>query len=273
MSGLLDLMARTSLERWHAARSKESLLALRARCADLAAPPSLKLDGRFDLIAEVKLKTPSEGTLAVPGVDREGFVVAQAARYEAAGACAISVLTEPLRFGGELSDLQAVAAAVSVPAMRKDFLVAPYQVWEARAVGAGGVLAIARMLEDGALHDLLGAAVEAGLFVLLEAFDAADLARCREVASGWTAPTPLLVGVNTRNLVTLAVDAERLGTLAPMLPSSVPCVAESGITGPEATRRAAGQGYQLGLVGSALMRAEDPRVLGAAMLAAGRRTS
>ena len=272
MSGLLDEMARTSRVRCDQAMSRESLDDLRARCADVAPGPRLKLDGRFDLIAEVKLSTPSEGTLAVPPGDRAGFVQAAARRYAAAGAAAVSVLTEPLRFGGCLDDLAAVASVLDVPAMRKDFLVDAYQIWEARAVRAGGALLIARMLDDRTMGSMLEAAAEAGLFVLLEAFDADDLARCRHVAAAWSHDVPLLVGVNTRDLVTLAVDPERLGHLASHLPSEVPCVAESGMKTPQDTARVQRQGYRLGLVGSALMRAADPGELATGMLASARGT-
>jgi indole-3-glycerol phosphate synthase len=268
MTGLLAQMAVTSRERVEAERARIGLRELRARCADLPAPPRLRLDPAFDLIAEVKLSTPSEGVLVAPE-DRQGFVVGQARRYEAAGAVAVSVLTEPLRFGGELGDLRAAAAALSVPAMRKDFLVDPYQVWEAREAGAGGVLLIVRMLDERALEALTGAAIEAGLFVLIEAFDATDLERCGRIAEGWQGPE-LLVGVNVRDLVSLQVDEGRLEALASLLPPGAPAVAESGMRGPADTARAACLGYRLGLVGTALMRSTEPEVLGRAMLASAR---
>lgn len=270
MSGFLDEMAAVSWARVHEAQAKEPIEALRARALATPTPPSLRL-GAFSLIAEVKLHAPSVGELAAPISDRLGFVTGQALRYEAAGAHAISVLTEPSRFKGELSDLQAVAGALQgIPAMRKDFLVHPYQLWEARLVGAGGALLIARMLDDEALNEMLAVAQEAGLFVLLEAFDEEDLRRCREVAAQWPASSPpLMVGVNTRDLSTLQVDEHRLSRLASSLPAEVPGVAESGMATPADVGAAASMGYTVALVGSALMTADDPRALAAAMLEAG----
>lgn len=259
MSGFLDEMAAAS----------------RARVPDqvgaAVAAPSLVLSDTFDVIAEIKLRAPSAGRLALPPSDRAGFVVQRAQAYAQAGASAISVLTEPTRFDGALADLEAAAAAVEVPVMRKDFLVDPIQVAEAAAAGAGGVLLIARMLADDVLDACLGEAVDRGLFVLLEAFDGADLSRCRARAAAWSAAAaPLLVGVNTRDLSTLQVDGGRLERLVPELPTAVPCVAESGLTQPQDARRVRRMGYRLALVGSALMASDDPGALLASMLAAGR---
>ncbi len=271
MSDFLAVMAASSDARWREAEAMESIDALKARALRTPNPPRLTLDGRFDLLAEVKLVAPSAGRLATPVGDRAGFVVAQALRYQAAGACAISVLTEPDRFDGRLSDLAAVVAALSVPAMRKDFLVAPYQIWEARAAGAGGVLLIVRMLSPDALKALVDAAIEAGLFVLLEAFDEEDLARSAEFVAAWPAGAqPLMVGVNTRDLSTLQVAEGRLESLAGVLPAGVPGVAESGLRVPADAARARALGYTVALIGSALMASSDPESLGRAMLAAGR---
>jgi len=196
-------------------------------------------------------------------------VVAQARTYEQVGAAAISVLTEPDRFDGDLSHLAAVSAAVATPTMRKDFLVDPYQIWEARLAGASGVLLIVRQAPDSVLAELRDAAAEAGLFLLLEAFDEADLERAGPLLAGWTGAQPALVGVNSRDLRTLRVVPDRLTRLAPLLPS-FPAVAESGMATPEDIASAVSSGYRLALVGSALMSAEDPARLAAAMLAAGR---
>ncbi len=232
--------------------------------------PSLILEG-FDVIAEIKLRAPSAGRLAMPPSDRAGFVTARAQAYARAGAAAISVLTEPTRFDGALADLETATAAVDVPVMRKDFLVDPVQVAEAAAAGAGGVLLIARMLSDDVLDACLTSASDAGLFVLLEAFDAEDLSRSATRADAWPAGAPpLLVGVNTRDLSTLQVDPDRLGALSAHLPRSVPCVAESGLRTPQDAARVVGMGYRLALVGSALMASEHPGALLAAMIAAGR---
>jgi indole-3-glycerol phosphate synthase len=262
----LEQMARHSRQRAREARAALGEAALLAACAATPPPPPLVL-GNFDLVAEIKRSSPSEG-----GLETETDVAGRACAYAAAGAAAVSVLTEPGRFAGSLEDLAEAAAALrplGVPAMRKDFLVDPWQVLEARAAGAGGVLLIVAMLEDAALGELLVAAREHGLFVLLEAFDEADLARAARLLPTAGEP-PVLVGVNTRDLRNLAVDPGRLARLAPALPPGVPAVAESGIRDAAAAGQAARLGYRLALVGTALMRAPDPRALAAAMLAAGR---
>lgn len=127
----------------------------------------------FDLIAEVKRRSPAAGNLAGKALR----ITEQARSYARGGAAALSVLTEPEAFDGDLSHLQEVAAAVAAPCMRKDFLVSPYQVLEARAAGASGVLLIAAMLNDAQLQDMLRYAHRLGLFALVEIFDAADLER------------------------------------------------------------------------------------------------
>ncbi len=230
-------------------------------------PPRLALDG-FGVIAEVKLRAPSAGALHTPA-DPHGFVAARARTYAGAGAVGVSVLTEPDRFGGDLGHLEAAAASCPVPVMRKDFLVDPVQVWEAAAAGASGVLLIVRMLDDAELEALLAATVEAGLFALVEAFDQRDLQRLAGHALG----PDTLVGVNTRDLVTLEVVPERLRDLRPLVPPEVPAVAESGMTGAADVGRAAAQGWDLALVGTALMRTSDPAALLRKMTATGREMS
>jgi indole-3-glycerol phosphate synthase len=181
------------------------------------------------------------------------------------------VLTEPEHFAGDLSHLAAIARAVPVPVMRKDFLVDPYQVLEARAAGAGGVLLIVRLLRDELLHEMLDAAFASGLFVLLECFDAADIERAaRESKRVDGAPGRLLLGLNVRDLTTFAIDLGRLEQLVPCFPPGVPRVAESGLAGPADARRAAALGYALALAGTALMQAADPARATAAMIEAGR---
>jgi indole-3-glycerol phosphate synthase len=163
--------------------------------------------------------------------------------------------------------------------MRKDFLVDPYQVLEARAAGAGGVLVIVRMLTRARMEALLDAAAELGLFVLLEAFDDADLEAARAVLtdrrpagrtpSGPPAPA-ILVGINCRDLQTLAVVPQRFAELAPRLPPSLPCVAESGVATPAEALAMRGLGYRLALIGTALMGTDDPATLLADILQAAR---
>jgi indole-3-glycerol phosphate synthase len=175
-------------------------------------------------------------------------------------------LTEPSRFDGELAHLEAVvAAAPGTPVMRKDFLVDTVQVLEARAAGASGVLLIATMLDDGKLQAMLDCAFEHGMFVLLESFDEDDLRRSARLLDR---DGQLLIGVNTRNLRTLEVDGERLQRFSPLLPDGH-CVAESGLREAGDAAKVASWGYTMALVGTALMRSDDPTALIAAMRAAG----
>ena len=267
MADFLDKMATSS-------RDRASLLEARWSDDQLDRPVvPLTLSG-FDLIAEIKDRSPAEGALDDASFDRG----ARAVEYASGGAAAISVLTEPSRFDGEIAHLAAVAAAVEgmdVPVMRKDFLVDTAQILEARASGASGVLLIAAILDDTRLEDMLACAREHSLFVLLEAFGEDDLARCaalleRHVHREQAAAGRLLVGVNTRNLRTLEVDPQRLESLAPSLPDGAVAVAESGLVTPSDAARVALQGYAMALVGTALMRAAEPRRLVADMLEAGR---
>lgn len=218
--------------------------------------------GTFDVVAEIKNRSPAEGELSTAA----GDPVSRARAYAAGGAAAISVLTEPSRFDGELAHLEEVVAAVpDTPVMRKDFLVDPVQVLEARKAGASGVLLITTMLDDATLGSMLDCAFEHGMFVLLESFDKDDLKRSsRFLDRGGQ----LLIGVNTRNLRTLKVDADRLERLGPALPDAR-CVAESGLHSAADAARVAGWGYTMALVGTALMRSDDPTALVTAMRAAG----
>jgi indole-3-glycerol phosphate synthase len=263
-------LAQTSRERVARARAQRGDLATQALAHAAPAAPPLKLSPQgFDLIAEVKLRSPAVGKLEQGTQD----IAARAVDYASAGAAAISVLTEPTRFDGELSHLEQAARALgtSIPAMRKDFLVDPYQVYEARAAGAGGVLVILRMLERAQITALLDAAVELRLFVLLEAFDEFDLKLAGALVRAYADRAQLLVGVNCRDLSTLQVVPGRLEALAADLPEGVPGVAESGVESSADVERLAAAGYQMALVGSALMRAGDRVELARSLLAAGRR--
>ena len=262
MSDFLQSMATLSAER-AAATGKLSAAEL-----DKVVVP-LRL-GVFDVIAEIKDRSPAEGELATESADRS-----QRARdYAAGGAAAISVLTEPSRFDGSLEHLRDVVAAVpNTPVMRKDFLVDPVQILEARAAGASGVLLIATMLDDTQLRSMLDCATEHGLFVLLESFDKQDLLRTAQLLDNSADQQraedgQLLFGVNTRDLRTLHVDPERLRNLAPVLPAGR-CVAESGLYDAADAATVAGLGYQLALVGTALMRSDAPAELVQEMRTAG----
>ena len=269
MSGpFLKEMAAGSHARVRTAKAALSEAALAERARRAPAPPPLRLEG-FDLIAELKLRSPASGRLAADDAD----LAVRVTGYAHAGAAAVSVLTEPSRFDGALPHLTDAAQALAplgVPVMRKDFLVDAYQVLEARAAGAGGVLLILRMLSREALAALIGCAREHGLFVLLEAFDAEDVERMHEVIAADAGRSTLLAGVNCRDLTSLAVVPARLLELAPLLPPGVPHVAESGVESAADAGRLARAGYGLILVGSALMRGADPAALAEKLLAAGR---
>lgn len=267
----LEQMARTSAARVAAARASLPLGPLRERA--LSAPPAPRLalsDEGFDLIMELKLASPAQGVLAGATLDLEAQVLA----YAESGAAVVSVLTEPSRFHGELAHLARAAKVLDprgVPVMRKDFLVDPYQLYEARAAGAGGALLIARMLDDALLDELLETSRELGLFVLLEAFDAGDVARCAAAARRWPGRRDdLMIGVNSRDLATLAVVPRRLEALVSSLPAAHPRVAESGLSTAADAQRLAAAGYSLALVGTALMSAADPVALGRRMILDGR---
>ena len=261
-----------------ASRSTERAAAVTAgfRSSDFDKPVVPLVLGTFDVIAEIKNKSPAEGDLAnTDGAPAGGGAHSRRAQdYAQGGAAAISVLTEPSRFAGELGHLEAVVTAVpGTPVMRKDFLVEPVQLLEARKAGASGVLLIISILSDDKLREMLRCAWEHDMFVLLESFDEDDLARASRTLDnsadqGRARSDQLLIGVNTRNLRTLEVDADRLQELAPALPAAR-CVAESGLLVPDDAASVAGWGYQLALVGSALMRSDDPETLVSAMREAG----
>ncbi len=193
------------------------------------------------VIAEIKRRSPSKGEIA-PSLD----AVLQARAYEAAGAEAISVLTEPDRFGGSLDDLRAVAAAVDLPVLRKDFIVDPCQVWEAADAGAAAVLLIAAALPAGSLGALLDECHDCGLDALVEVHDAVDLERAYSVGAS-------MMGVNNRDLRTLDVDLSVTEELGALIGSCVLFVSESGIGAPRDARRVRAAGAQAILVGEALL--------------------
>jgi indole-3-glycerol phosphate synthase len=259
-------MAASSRARSLAAQAKLPERELRARLHDLPPAPRLRL-GSFDLIAEVKLRSPAVGLLKAAADEDVG---ARVSTYARAGAAAVSILTEPSRFDGSLDDLEKGANALrplAVPAMRKDFIVDRYQVLEGRLAGAGGVLAILRMIPRLDLEQVIDTALDQGMFVLLEAFDEPDieLASSLLLARG-ARRAQLMVGVNSRDLVTLKVVPGRLDMLAGKLPRDVKRVAESGVATADDAARMARHGYDLALVGSALMSAPDPALLARQML-------
>jgi indole-3-glycerol phosphate synthase len=207
--------------------------------------PELRRAGS-SVIAEVKRRSPSKGDLAaIPDP------ASLAAAYERGGAAAVSVLTEERRFGGSLADLDAVRARVGVPLLRKDFVVDPYQLLEARAHGADLALLIVAALPGDLLERLHDTARELGLTPLVEVHDEPEAERAIVLGAG-------LIGVNARNLKTLDIDAATFGKLAPMLPEDVVTVAESGIFAADDVRRFVGEGADAVLVGEALVKDGDP---------------
>ncbi len=228
---------------------------LEKRAAD-AAPPrdfaaALWRPGEVRLLAEVKRRSPSAGEIR-PGADP-----AEVARdYEAGGAAALSVLTDGAYFGGSLAALGAVRQAVALPVLRKDFVVHPVQLWEARAAGADAVLLIVRILDDALLGELLALAGELGMAALVEVHDAAELRRA--LAAGTQ-----LVGVNNRDLATFETDLARSLELVRRVPSGVTFVAESGIRTAADVEQLGAAGVDAVLVGESLMRQPDLRAAAA----------
>ncbi|HJQ77776.1 MAG TPA: indole-3-glycerol-phosphate synthase [Acidimicrobiia bacterium] len=264
MSDFLDTMAEASARRAWQAKSAATRNGLRSRTVSAPPPRPLELgESGFDVIAEAKLASPAQGAL-IEG-DDDTTVVELAADFVEHGAVAISVLTEETQFRGSLDHLEAVSAAVRAPVMRKDFLVDPIQVDEARAAGASGVLLIARLLPGALLTEMTDRALALGLFVLVEVFDRSDLETAAVVFD-----REVLVGVNSRDLATLDVDRTRLRALAPHLPDGLPAVAESGIRSERDAVAICGLGYRLALVGSSLVTANRPGPALAELVAAGR---
>lgn len=198
------------------------------------------------VIAELKKASPSRGLI------RADFPVAELAReLEQAGAAALSVLTEEEFFQGSLANLRAASAAVSIPCLRKDFIVDPFQVLEARANRADAVLLIVASLSDSELRQLHAAAHEHGLDVLCEVHDRAELERA--LAAGCD-----VIGVNSRDLRTFAVDLDTALRLAPEIPAGKIKVAESGIHSAADVERLRAAGFDAVLVGESLMKAPRP---------------
>lgn len=215
-----------------------------------SAPPTRDFAGALRhecvaLIAEVKRASPSKGLLV-----SEFDPAAIGAVYAQNGADCISVLTDERFFQGSLAHLQAVRAAANVPLLRKDFTIAPYQIYEARAAGADAVLLIVAALADGALSDLHALAQEVGLAALVEVHDERELERALKLGAR-------LIGVNNRDLKTFDVDMGTTARLAALVPPEVTLVAESGVVTAEDVKGMGQVGADAVLVGEALMRAVD----------------
>jgi indole-3-glycerol phosphate synthase len=269
--GLLADMLHSGRRRVAEARERVPEAALRAAVRATPTPPPLRLDPEgFDVIAELKLRSPSLGDLSAATLDP----VRRLEAYAQGGAAVCSILTEPTRFDGDLDHLRLAAETLQpfgVPAMRKDFLVDPYQVIEARACGASGILLIVRMVPRDALIEMLDCAADLGLFVLLEAFDADDLEVATSIARERAGrDEQVLMGLNCRDLETLEIDPRRFASLRGRLPVEWPAVAESGVQSPQDAARVAGLDYRLALVGTSLMRRGDPAEAVRELVEAGR---
>ena len=215
--------------------AKDALSALRNR------------DGAVKIISEVKRSSPSKGALAaIPDP------AALASTYEAGGATVISVLTEQRRFNGSLADLDAVRAAVDIPILRKDFIVTPYQIHEARAHGADLVLLIVAALEQSALVSLLERTRSLGMEALVETHSRLEALRALEAGAS-------IIGVNARNLKTLEVDRSTVEQVIDVIPQNVVAVAESGVAKAHDVFEYAKWGADAVLVGEALVTSGDPR--------------
>jgi indole-3-glycerol phosphate synthase len=201
---------------------------------------------RVNVIAECKRRSPSKGVIRA---DYHPTTIATA--YEAAGAAAISVLTEPTFFDGSLEHLRAVRAAVRIPLLRKDFIVSEYQLFEARANGADAILLIVSALTPAELASLRTRAADLGLDALVEIHDASELAVAVDAGAE-------IIGVNNRNLRTLTVDVHASESLIGSMPPGVVAVSESGLKSPQDLIRLSQLGYRTFLIGERFMAAADP---------------
>jgi len=267
-SSFLESMAAKSRQRAEELVAHDYAAEFTRRIRPLPAARVLKLDGDgFDIIAEIKRRSPSAGVLA-----DEGASVSHRARaYQIAGAAAVSVLTEPSAFGGSLTDLDEAAGASQCPTMRKDFLVHPVQVLEARAHGASGVLLIVRLLNQSTMARTLDTVAQLGMFALLEVFTADDVPAL-ERALEYAVQCGAIVypGVNCRDLDTLEVDQHRHAELLRSMPGVLPIIAESGVACAADVAKLAQQGYRAALIGTALMRGRDAGAALRELLVAGR---
>jgi len=217
----------------------------------------LRVSDAVTVIAEVKRSSPSRGSLA-----SIADPAALALEYEKGGAAAISVLTERRKFNGSLADLDSVRGAVDIPVLRKDFIVTPYQVWEARAHGADLVLLIVAALEQTVLTSLIERVHSLGMTALVEVHDVDEVARAVDAGAK-------VIGVNARNLKTLDVDRNTFARVAPSIPAGIVRIAESGVRGPHDVMDYARAGADAVLVGEALVTDEAPRKSVADLVAAG----
>jgi indole-3-glycerol phosphate synthase len=267
--GVLDRIVAHKREELATRRRQAPLADVRRRAADApparpfhaalrgsTARPGANADApRVRLIAEVKGASPAAGTI------RAGFDPAAIGRaYAAAGAAAVSVLTDARFFDGADEHLQRVSAAVDVPVLRKDFTLDPYQVYEARVIGADAVLLIAAILDRNAVADLAALAGDLGMAALTEAHTEPELttALAARPTGAAHAARPWLVGINNRNLDTLETSLDVTRRLRPLVPQEVTLVSESGIDSRRDVQELERLGVHAVLIGTALMRSADP---------------
>lgn len=247
---VLDALAAHARERVEEKKRRLPLAELKRQLRDREALSGFSFEAALrepglSVIAEVKKASPSKGVIA------EHFPYLEIAKaYEAAGASCISVLTEPKWFLGDDRYLREIAAAVSLPCIRKDFTVDPYLIYEARELGASAVLLICALLGRAELEEYLGIAEELGLSALVEAHDEEEVGRAAEVGAR-------VIGVNNRDLKSFTVNMENSLRLRAAAPDNCIFIAESGVRTPDDTRALRTVGADGILVGEALMRAEN----------------
>ncbi|MDD3718499.1 MAG: indole-3-glycerol phosphate synthase TrpC [Actinomycetota bacterium] len=248
----LDKVTLATLRRMERRKAEIPPERLRETCVQLSLPPSFReavrrrpVDG-IRIIAEIKRASPSRGPIR-PDLSVEKL----AESYQRGGACAVSVLTEPEFFKGSLEDLERARAATSLPLLRKDFILDPYQLLEARAYGASAALLIAALLPGDGLAALLAEAETLGLESLVEVRGEAELEAALAAGAG-------VIGINNRDLRTLEVELETTARLAPLVPPDRTLVSESGYGGRAQLAGLAALGVDAVLVGEALVREEDP---------------
>ncbi len=242
----LDSILSETRSRVAALQKRTDEIAERAAAAPLGKPFLRSRGTTVGVIAEVKRRSPSQGNIRLD-LDPVGYALA----YERAGAAAVSVLTEETHFGGSIEDLTRVAAAVAVPVLRKDFILNEVQILEARAAGASAVLLIARIVMPNQLEGLARIVRDWDMTPLIEVHDASEL-------DAALAARPEVLGVNARDLGTLAVDPRRAEAIIRRLPPEITVVAESGVEMREDVERLAAAGADFILVGTSVARQDDP---------------